>query len=332
MVKKSILSIVLALILACIVSMPAFAAWEDDRSRMIDEPETWNEDLEGYIFWDEVVGQQANWVTGMSGKGLDTGGHVRYHIRYSGEDIAPAKALTLSTWIYWRGVGLATADKMETESGGVVIFGASGESGHLKVVAKDDHQGGGLSFVGGKYDQDVFAVADKPLPDNEWAMVTVTMDGKNMSLYLNGKLVAKQPQTLVPADLGLNLFRVGSSFWGPPTLNAVLDDTSIWKRALTADEIAEMYTDTNKSAPPPATVAQTDPTTVATTSPTSNPVIKSSTAPVSSLVSTPAKEESDVSLPLLVGVIAAAALVVTAGGIAVFILIKKRKTQGGQDS
>lgn len=225
--------------------------WEKGSTPMIDEPGTWGTGLKGQIFWDEKEGDTANWVKGFSGKGLDTGGHLRYNLRYAPDTVASADSMTLSTWIYWRGAGLATDTDMAENGNGVVLFGLAGANGHLKVVLKDPDQGGkgGMTFAGGLFDHDAFAASETALPTNEWAMVTVTLDGENMSLYLNGKLLAKTAQTVRPKDLGLNMVRVGSSFWGPPTLNAVLDETAFWSRALSAEEVADMYTDMTAKAP-----------------------------------------------------------------------------------
>jgi hypothetical protein len=239
---KRILSLLLSamLVMLAIPALATTAAWQDGQVKLVNEPDDFSEDAALFSGANEDLVPEMPWVDGLHGKGVDFKG-IKDHIRFDGALITANEALTLSTWVFFRGPGLMEADKMNETAGGVLIFGTSGTAGHFKVVAVDDEKGGGMSFAGGLYNQDVYAVADKPLPTDVWSMVTVTLDGTNMSLYLNGELLAQAAQTVVPKDLNLDLFRIGSSFWGPPSLNAIVDDASIWNRALTAEEITAMY-------------------------------------------------------------------------------------------
>jgi len=75
-------------------------------------------------------------------------------------------------------------------------------------------------------------------------MVTATLDGQNMILYINGREVSKQPQTVTIQDLGIDLFRMGSLSADSPNLNATLYLTSTWPRALSQREVLNMFLET----------------------------------------------------------------------------------------
>lgn len=238
--KKSTLSLFLAMALTLCLMMPAMADWSNDQIILVDEQENFSEDAAMFAGSEEKLVFPAVWGEGLHGEGL-LFEDIKTHVRYDGALIADADALTLNTWIFWRGAGLLEADTYNETGAGALVFGLSGANGHLKVTAMDGEQEDKLTFAGGLYNEDVYVKADDALPTDVWCMVTAVIDGENMSLYLNGELAGSLPQTVKPSDLQLDLFRIGSSFWGPASLNAVIDDASVWTRALSADEIADMY-------------------------------------------------------------------------------------------
>lgn len=78
----------------------------------------------------------------------------------------------------------------------------------------------------------------------QWQHIALTYDGTNFRLYLNGQLGASSTytysttpgQSLVPMKIG----GMGSTSSGH-TVGGTLDDARIYSRALSADEIAQMY-------------------------------------------------------------------------------------------
>ena len=238
--KKRIICSVLAIVLATVFALPASAAWQDGKIPLVDEQANFGAGLDFAAFFkDELLSMDMVWVEGKNGEGIDLGNSNKEQLRFDPTALGTAQGMTLSMWVYWRG---ARGDESD---GGVLLFGLSSGSGHFKVVAKDGERTNGLDFAGGWYDQDVFCESATALPVGKWSMVTVTLDGSNMTLYLDGKQLAKEAQTVVPADLGIDLFRIGSSWWGPPTLNAVVDDAGLWTRALSASEVTAMYNATS---------------------------------------------------------------------------------------
>lgn len=77
--------------------------------------------------------------------------------------------------------------------------------------------------------------------DNQWYFFTLTYDGNNVSIYVNGQFVNKQGIKLNTTN---NIFRIGQRL--PDNKNEAfkgkIDDIGIWDRILTSEEILAMYT------------------------------------------------------------------------------------------
>jgi len=237
--NKRVVSAVLAMVLA-LFALSAYADFADGQIVLVNEQADFSEDSAMFAGDPEKLVYPCVWTEGLNGEGVDFAG-LKTHLRFDGALITGAKALTLSVWINWRGPGLRDAESLNETGGGVLIFGLSGASGHLKVVALDNEKGDVVTFAGGKYNEDVYVLTDKALPVGEWTMVTAVIDGERMIVYINGEEAASAPQAVTPDMLYIDLFRIGSSFWGPPSLNAVVDDAYAWARALDAEEIAALY-------------------------------------------------------------------------------------------
>jgi hypothetical protein len=216
----------------------------DGPIKIIDAKANFGKELASMVYWDEGVADTVNWTTGHRGEGIDFDGYPSTQVRLNTKPLVSAKALTLQAWIYWRGAGLKDTSTYNKSEGGQLIFGMSGIAGHYKVVVRDDEYGGGVTFIGGWYDRDVYCISDIDMPKNQWTMITATLDGENMTLYFNGEMIGQEKQAVVPVDLGIDLFRLGSSFWAPPSLNAILDDVSIYRKALSPEEVKQLYEET----------------------------------------------------------------------------------------
>ena len=72
------------------------------------------------------------------------------------------------------------------------------------------------------------------LPTTSWSYLTVTHDGTTARLYLNGSEVVNGARTL-------STTATGASFARDITFNGGIDETAIWSRALTADEVSQIY-------------------------------------------------------------------------------------------
>ncbi len=227
--KTRIVSFLLCLTLLMSLALPALADYTDGQIVLIDEQANFSEESYMFAGADEKLVFPALWTEGYHGEGIDFGGE-KTHVRFDTTLINAADALTLNTWI-----------KLRETKPGTLVFGCSGPNGHFKIVTCDDEYGNVMTFAYGLYNKDVYAVADVALPEGEWAMVTATIDASAMTLYLNGEAIATAEPEVTPDALAIDLFRFGSSFWAPPSLNAVMDDGSVWTRALSAEEVAALY-------------------------------------------------------------------------------------------
>ena len=75
------------------------------------------------------------------------------------------------------------------------------------------------------------------LPTNTWYHFAGIYDGADLILYINGELVATEPQDGSPSLAATDLiFAQPENGW-----LGMLDDISIWDRVLSAAEIADIY-------------------------------------------------------------------------------------------
>lgn len=81
--------------------------------------------------------------------------------------------------------------------------------------------------------------ATSPLPQaGEWTYIVGTCDGSNLRLYVNGKLAAG-PLTVTNAPNTASA-RIGTSV-DNLYFNGMIDEARIYNRALTAEEIQQLY-------------------------------------------------------------------------------------------
>lgn len=76
---------------------------------------------------------------------------------------------------------------------------------------------------------------------NTWAHVTVSGSNTGLSAYINGVLVAANNTAYTPTSAGTSNLYVGCGIPGSETFNGTIASVKIYKRALTADEIAQNF-------------------------------------------------------------------------------------------
>jgi hypothetical protein len=79
--------------------------------------------------------------------------------------------------------------------------------------------------------------------NNTWYLVTLTWDGSNVNLYLNGVAVtAPVAQTVTPVS-GVYPFRIGArgDYLGSMLFQGTIDEVGVWSSALTSATIATLY-------------------------------------------------------------------------------------------
>jgi len=181
-------------------------------------------------------------VTNTGATGLRAAGRIGKALRLSGngeyvalpDDIVSGlRDFTISAWVD------PSADSTWSR---VFDFGTGTTTNMFLTV---DAGGGGLRFSltksGNCCEQQLTGGGQLPL--NTWSHVAVTLSGTTGSLYLDGKLVATNPNmTLNPAALGgTDQDWIGrSQYSADPYLDAAVDDFQIYSRALSATEVAAL--------------------------------------------------------------------------------------------
>ena len=85
-----------------------------------------------------------------------------------------------------------------------------------------------------------FVLGSQGYSINNWYMFTVTYEGTIQKLFMNGVLVNSQPKTgsLQTSNLPLLFGNIGGN---SAYFDGILDDIGIWNRALTQQEITDLY-------------------------------------------------------------------------------------------
>jgi hypothetical protein len=172
----------------------------------------------------KFVGGKLNWVDAKFGKGLEfTGKNIHVAVKKD-----PALELESSvTMALWVNFTLA--------------------SGREEVVSYDDSLA--ITSEGGIFKAFIhqanwpMANGKTQIQTGDWYFAAIVFDGKNVNLYVNGELdgtvaapgkIAYQNTEMwfgaAPADPGQAWY-----------LNGILDEVEIWNKAMTADEIMNIY-------------------------------------------------------------------------------------------
>lgn len=103
-------------------------------------------------------------------------------------------------------------------------------------------------------------IATTATPKNNWYHLTCTYLNNNLKIYINGILVNQFTANALPVNNGNYI--IGASLSGADQyFNGKLDDIGIWNRALSAAEVAELYTLQSVAYPPKLSWSTSDSTT-----------------------------------------------------------------------
>ena len=159
----------------------------------------------------------------------------------------PTASRTVSLWFYANDIGSTIA--------GRALLGYGGETCGQSWLMNIDNpgNGGNLFEVQGhcQNEQVLYNYGDLN-PNNSWYHWLITTDSVGTNFYLNGELVVESDtfidETVVngkvfvfggmSSENGLNYLWDGNA----NPFNGKLDDIGIWNRALTAEEVQELYT------------------------------------------------------------------------------------------
>jgi len=143
--------------------------------------------------------------------------------------IANTQELTISTWVYWRG-GAAWQR----------LFDFGTDTDHYVFLTMTAGSGPRLAIKNGGSEQ-YFSLGSN-FGTNSWRHVAVTFDANAITVYFDGKQVARNTSiTSRPSDFRPVYNYFGrSQFSSDPTLKATLDDIRIYNYALSAEEVASI--------------------------------------------------------------------------------------------
>jgi hypothetical protein len=120
---------------------------------------------------------------------------------------------------------------------------------------------------------------------NEWQHIAFTYDGTKIRFYLNGKYAASKDIDVGFSYTGYSL-RIAQQGSGNDYWKGIIDETRIYKRALTAEEINTHYTGTTTTTSTTTTTTSTITTSPTTSSTTTTLKSTTTTAPTTTLTTT----------------------------------------------
>ncbi|TYL52845.1 LamG-like jellyroll fold domain-containing protein [Agromyces mariniharenae] len=151
--------------------------------------------------------------------------------------IAGAQDLTVSTRVRWDGDGgpWQWIYALGTNTERYLFSTPSNGDGNLRTAITRTWAGGEAQITG-----------TGPLHTGEWATLTVTLDtaADRITTYLNGVALASKATDVTASDLltatATSAGFIGRSFYPDPPFNGAVDEFSIYRSALNADQVADL--------------------------------------------------------------------------------------------
>ncbi len=150
-------------------------------------------------------------------------------------ELEPAQ-FTLETWVQLD----------ETPKGGesrrwlVSKNGNEWVDGHYALFLEGRIPAAYLNVTGGRGGEISIRAVDRTLKKGEWSHLAMTFDERELRLYVNGTLAAEQRvgRARLP---GKGPFALGKRQDGHVYFRGLLDETRLWNRALSADQLRKHY-------------------------------------------------------------------------------------------
>lgn len=175
------------------------------------------------------------WAAGKFGNAVDLDGTNDY-VSFPTGIVDSLTDCTISAWVYLDSIG-TWSRIFDFGTGTSVNMFLTPSAGGSNVVRFAITTGGGGS------EQQINGSA--ALPTDIWTHVAVTIDGGTGVLYVNGWEVGRNSSmTLTPSSLGATTQNyLGRSQYSDPYLNGRVDEFRIYAEALSAAEVAALYTE-----------------------------------------------------------------------------------------
>ena len=135
----------------------------------------------------------------------------------------------------------------QTVSGHFIDFGNEGLGGSNSFTNRFDiNDYGNIGQITWSFDYGYGTTSPQNYLSNGWNNVTTTWDGTNMNVYVNNNLISTSTSTVNEIRIfQSDIKKIGSRYQPlPPNqvhFGGKLDDIGIWNRALTQQEIADLY-------------------------------------------------------------------------------------------
>ena len=257
---KKGMAVIVALIMLCGM-VPASASALDGFEeynclKIATEPEEISEYVSYYKHNSKNSMNALTWEEGgVHGKALVLNGKNEY-LRISKNQLRMSQ-MTFTTWInfqgsanpekpkgaYWQRLFTIQADKncYFTVSPHAFDSSVTKADGQLDSIYMEYYRGNAdesysmKSFIGATPNRNTFG-----LPQNEWHHLTVVVDTQSVKLYVDGKVILEEVFVMPIVQMNAEAMLIGGGLWGDPLLNAWLDDTMLFDRALTDREIAAL--------------------------------------------------------------------------------------------
>ncbi len=290
-------ALMMLLAAAMLVTMPmaasAIQGFENESCLIVAaEPKKTSEFVHYFKNGEEKPLDTMTWVDGgVHGKALSLNGKDEY-LQIGYEQLRMAQ-MTFSTWINFRGSvdeakpAAALWQRLFTIHAGESCYFTVSPHAQDTTVTNTDGQLDGVYMEYYRGDEEenysmksfTGAIAGKSnfgLPQNEWHHMAIVVDTMSVKLYVDGNLIMEELFLMPIVQMSADVMLIGGGMWGDPLLNALLDDTLLFERALTAQEIAALMQTGDLAAlknPAAATTAAShyEPTTVITTTASTTP-------------------------------------------------------------
>ncbi len=264
--------------LSLVLAMPVSATsvgYRDNELVIIDEPGDANKSYVQYYNGDKLLSlDDITWVDGYDGQGvaLNGDGHLLMvnHLPLS------ISTCTFTAWIQWNGdevngepapnqhffsfyrpnLSLLTVYPNAVDENGNSL-------GNRLVLTREQKKGIDMEYSLSDVDGNPIA-----WETGEWHHLAIVIDGTDLKYYIDGELRFQELWMLDFAQLRFSYLLIGDNIEEHPTLNAVLDEMSLYDVALSQEKIQRLMAGieiTDETTPTPTTTQTTTTETTTTT-------------------------------------------------------------------
>jgi hypothetical protein len=197
------------------------------------EPVRFNQCSREWHTWGENLFENAqpSTVTGRVGQALQFSGRSAKDIPHAAE--LDAAEITAEAWVKLAAYPAGPDDRRWL----IAKNGNEWEEGHYALMLKGKGVGAYVNIGGGQNNAHAVWSTNAPLKLNTWHHVAMTYDGKNLQVYLDGS-PAGSAAVNKTRKAGASPLRIGGRPDNFAFFDGALDEARVYKRALSADELA----------------------------------------------------------------------------------------------